>query len=220
MIFPGGLIFLFSSRQRLLLIPVLIGFWGLTGLPFSPAASGWQGLVVLPFSLLDIILILSYGLLLMGYLRHSLEPRESLGEKERWVQVIYPIGLVLPVVSQWFTGIFGWKGSFTIGNWWASLTSVLICVLGVILIGRQSQKIIFQVETRLAWLVILLRRSGKVAFFILSLNWFYRLIGLLYTLAQQLVVFITQLLEGEGGVVWAFVLLALVLSLLMPGGGK
>ena len=45
----------------------------------------------------------------------------------------------------------------------------------------------------------------------------YRLVGFSYRVAQSMVRALTRILEGEGGVLWVLVLLALLVSLLQSG---
>ncbi len=47
-----------------------------------------------------------------------------------------------------------------------------------------------------------------------SLDWLYRSIWILYQLLRRLIDWITAILEGDGGILWAMLLLALLLSLL------
>jgi hypothetical protein len=47
---------------------------------------------------------------------------------------------------------------------------------------------------------------------VFSLNWLYRLLWSLYRLLQQAIQALTDILEGDGGVLWVFVLLALFVS--------
>ena len=52
---------------------------------------------------------------------------------------------------------------------------------------------------------------------LLRLDWLYRLVGFSYRVAQSMVRALTRILEGEGGVLWVLVLLALLVSLLQSG---
>jgi hypothetical protein len=48
---------------------------------------------------------------------------------------------------------------------------------------------------------------------LLSLTWLYRLAWLLYRGVGRVLGWLNRVLEGEGGLVWAFVLLAILLTL-------
>jgi hypothetical protein len=65
-----------------------------------------------------------------------------------------------------------------------------------------------------SWLVIIGKRVTSVMAVIFRLDWLYISFGFLFRVFQSLFQVLTNLLEGEGGVLWVFVLLALLLSLL------
>lgn len=214
MILAGGLIFLFSVRQpRLFLVPAL-ALAGLSGLPFTPLASGLNGLVVLPFNVLDVILMVAFSLLFTGYIRHSISEGAPLEGLERWVQVIYPLGLFWLALSFWLVGFLGWQGSLTIGNWWAGVICLLIAI-GAFFLMRFVKPATDQ--ERAGWFFVLFKPVGRVAAMVFRLDWLYQLIALLYRMVQGVVRFLTVLLEGEGGVLWALLLLTLLLSILHAG---
>jgi hypothetical protein len=219
LLLSGGVIFLYSARRASVIFIPLLGALGLTGLPFTPAASGWTGLLVKPFTLLSLIFIVALALLLVGYLRHAFRPGDSLAAMDRWIQVVYPTGLLILVISQWLTGVLGWSSSFTVGIWWGSLLASILAAgifFGVIGLRRIQVPAAYSQS----WLSILLERSGDrlAAFF--RLEWVYSLLRLFYLIAQRLIQFLTAILEGDGGVLWVLLLLALLVSLLQTGGIK
>ncbi len=217
LILSGGLLFLYHARQTSLNVLLGFGLIGLSGLPFTPAASGWTGLVVLPFNLLDVVFILGFAVLLMGYIRKALAPGQPLEELERWRQPVYPLGLGILIFTQWFLGVFGWPGSFSPGVWWASLLTALL-VAGVFAANRFFNRR-NPFESGTSWLKIVLERVDRIFSSIFSLRWVYRLLGSVFEFVQKLVDGATRILESEGGVLWALTLLALVLSLLRQQGG-
>jgi hypothetical protein len=219
LILSGGCLFLFSARNlKVAYIPVL-GLWGLAGLPFSPAASGWAGLTVGPVPILNGIFIASHVFLVLGYARHALKVGEPLNGMERWVQLIYPFGLMILPIIHLALGLGGWDGSRTVGVWWASLCSVFFSSLfgyGYYRFGYGLPAV--SGPSPWNWWRTAL---GKVYVWItgaLSLAWLYRLIGGFYRFLGRLVNIVTIILEGDGGVLWAFVLLILLLTILRTGG--
>lgn len=218
LLFAGGAIFLFSARNRPLRAFLILCWIGLSGLPFTPAASGWQGLVVMPFNLLDIVNILAHSLLLLGFLKYVLAPGSTPDEMEGWAKVVYGLGLGVFIVSYWLVGIFGWQGSFTLGNWWASTISVVLCLgggIGAWLLNRRPRR---PMEVDEGWFTLFVRKVSAIIGQVLNLNWLYRLAAFFFRILQRLVGFVTLILEGEGGILWALVLLVLIISFLLPGG--
>lgn len=211
----GALLFVFSTRKRGLLILPALGLLTFTGLPFTPAASGWQAAA--PQGGGVILTIITVGLLSSGYIRHALREGESFDGFERWAQTLYILGLFLLIVSSWLA-IFLGKG-LTTGRWWAGLIVLVICVASGWGFGfRQVSE--SQGIGRIGWFVQAAGRVGSGIGNFLRFAWLGQVFGWFFRLAQQLILLITGVLEGEGGVLWALLLLALLLTLLTTMGGN
>ncbi|NMB87719.1 MAG: hypothetical protein GYA17_05135 [Chloroflexi bacterium] len=217
MLLAGGLMFLSTARYGPHLIGLFIGFISITGLPFSPAAPGFTGLVVLPFSVLDILFILTYAFILLGYLRHSIRGGPETRELERWVQAAYPVGLYLLIVSYWLIGIFGGMGGPIVGLWAASLASLAIALGSFAWLWRRARQAM-PVPAPVGVVADFGRRMGSSLASFFRLDWVYQFITSVYVLLQGVLGFLTQILEGEGGLLWALVLVALLATLIIPGG--
>ena len=205
LILGGGLLFLFSARQRSILWLPLLGLWGLSTLPFSVSASAWQTgnqyswLFVIPF-------LPAQALLMAGFIRHALHPGEtSLESQERWTKVLYPTGLFLLAAIAILLGLWGWEGARNLGLWWAAI------IANVLAAGF----------TALA-LPILIRivpaSSSSQWTRIFRLEWLYNTLTTIYKLFGRIANIITSSLEGEGGLLWSLLLLALILSVLSTRG--
>ena len=216
MVLAGGLIFLFSARNKLLRAIPLVGCLTISGLPFTPAVSGWNGIFSGSFNILSWGFLAAYLLLLLGYLRFSLQDGESIVGMERWIQVIYPFGLILIVLALWAIGIIGWKGSFTLGLWWAGLISTVLTAAGLFWILRGNQAAIGRI-TEQKWLVILARRLGRFMAALVRLGWLYSILKILYRFIQQMVMALTTIFEGDGGILWAILLLTILISIIQTG---
>jgi len=53
---------------------------------------------------------------------------------------------------------------------------------------------------------------------VFSLTWFYAFLGWLFRLVERGIEFITTVLEGEGGILWALLLLTLLVAFLSQLG--
>ena len=213
LLLSGTLIFLYSARARGLLALPLFGLLGFSGLPFTPAAAGWQGILQAPMNIWQFMILTSHLLLMLGYLRYALRSGDSLRDMERWVQTAYPAGLVFLILSQWVIGLIGWPGSFTVGVWWASLFSGL----GFVMVGSTRAWIVRRGASAPDSMQFYLqtgRRFGAALSVLFSLDWLYNLLWKIYRWMENAVQFFTAMLEGDGGVLWVLVLLALFLSLL------
>lgn len=206
MLYTGPALFLASVRERWMALIGVLALFTLSGLPFSPTFLG-LGLYS-RFDLFSIFLILAQVFLLAGYLRHMLKETGPLAGVERWVRVIYPLGLALLPVTHLLAG--GWLGPE---------------------LGAAAQPPIWPIlaAVGLALAVLLARRFANLPPRVIagveaisSLQWFYAVLGWVYNAMGRALRLVTLLLEGEGGVLWALVLVSLLISLLtqsQPGGG-
>jgi hypothetical protein len=215
MIFSGSMLFLFSARDKGLRFVPAFGLLGLSGIPFSLAASGWHGLVSSTNFLEDAWIFVAHLLLMLGYIRHAWRKGDSLALVESWGQFTYPLGLVLLVAASVLYAIWGWPGSLTTANWWAGTSIVLVASLVVVLryrkvafyrpivwpeIGRLKNAI----QRVFAWIDALLR-----------LEWLYRAVEFGYKGVRWLLQFIATILEGDGGILWTILLFVLIVSFLV-----
>jgi len=218
MVLVGGLIFLFSEFRKPLRVILLVGFIGLTALPYTPAAGSLTGLTVYPFNLLDVFFILVFAVLLSGTFFHMYRKREEQAV-ERWMLAVYSAGLVVLIASHWLTGFLVLKVTPRPGVWWVSLVSTFLVVL-IILAYRWWQRsglpIFLRNDPRLA----AIRKAVQIIADVLRLDWLYALFGLLLRLLQSFVQFLTRLLEGEGGVLWTLLLIVLLASFIAMEGSQ
>jgi len=217
LILPGSVLFYFSaSRRRNILLPGL-AMLGILGLPYNPAAAGWLGIAGDSLGFSGFIFLLSVVLLVWGYLRHALRQRDELHRMERWVHTVYPAGLFFLIAGQWLIGVFGWPGSLSMGVWWASTAAALLAGSGIFLAFFMREK--FNADAMAnRWIRVFAHRIGAVLGAFFRLNWLYRFIAWVYYQLQSIIQAITAVLEGDGGVLWSLVMLALLISLIWPGG--
>lgn len=201
----GGVLFYTSTLdQRFSWLP-LLGLLGISALPFTPT---WSGALLFtsPFNPLMVVFLLSHVLLMVGYVRHVLRPREPLVGVERWVWLIYPLGLgLLPMVHY----LYGWWANPgadimpTFGWWAGAIASVITAFL--VGLSRFMPRFSFS--------------KASVLESVFSLKWLYRLFWVFYRSVEGLITFLTTVLEGDGGLLWAFLLLVLLFSLVVGNSG-
>ena len=184
------------------LIPILfIGALSITSMPFSPT---WLGLHLYssPFHWTNILFLAAQSFLLVGYLRHAMRKREAFASPERWIRIIYPTGLLFLVGMIFLLGASGnlpgnplqtpsllesWPGFvvFTVGGIW-------------FFIFRRSESITLS----------RLERSRPF----LSIAWVYRFFWGFYQALRRVFFAISAILEGQAGVLWAFLIFLLLVS--------
>lgn len=201
LVLAGGVIFLASVQQVWLNRALLIGAWGLSALPFSLTAVGWLSNAegfwpVWPF------LLAAQALLVAGYARHALRPgtRENFESQPIWSRNVYPTGIIILLSTILLLGLFGWDGAPAIGLWPLGLAASLLTVGLVWAIPR------FRLlnPIRAHWI----RPSGS------WLDAIYRGLWDLYRQLARLSQLISATLEGDGGMMWTLLFLALFISLM------
>jgi hypothetical protein len=217
LILAGSVLFFYSARRRRNLLIPIVALIGITGLPYTPAAMGWVGIAGGHFNFYTLLFLLSLVFLIWGFIHFCLLPREELHHMERWVHPVYPMGLISLVIVQWVIGVWGWPGSFTTGVWWASTTVVILAGIGIAVAASMRKNRINGV-TPPCWLGIVFGRVGSALGSFFRLNWLYQFLLWLYHGIQNLIQLITAILEGDGGILWTMVFLALLISMIRFGG--
>jgi hypothetical protein len=210
LLLSGSLLFLLSARHRYLNIILLLGLLDISALPLTPTGRGAL-LYSPPFTMLLIVFLIAQSLFLLGYVRHALRSGESLVGVERWVWVIYPLGLILlPLAS----GFIAWgDGLDPIGQTVSSLDLIRIWP-GIAAIGL-ALMVGYLARQRLPKSRISfgnLQKIGLILRSVFSFNWFYKILWRAYRSTGRLIAFINSVLEGEGGVLWTLLLLVLLLA--------
>ncbi len=208
-LFAGGQIFLISARHPRLFWVTALSVLDFSALPFTPT---WQGLrlYTAPFTPIAIIFLFAHTLLIAGFIRHAVRAGAPLSGVERWVWVIYPLGLALLPISHfailywnWFRPLPGATAYPPVLASWPGLAALALAA--IILYWRRRG---IQSPDRV---VAAFRRA-------LSLSWFYRFLWAVYKGFARLVGLLNLIFEGEGGILWTLLLLALLVSLLVQQG--
>jgi hypothetical protein len=204
LILAGGALFLSSLQQTWLNRLLLVGFWSISALPFSLTASGWlSGTGLLDWSVP--VLIVAQALLLAGFVRHALRPstRASLAAQPTWAKTVYPAGIGLLLLTQFVLGLWGWDGALFIGLWPAAVGACLLSL------GLQWS------APRLALLNPLpahwLQAAGTS-----RLDRLYQNLWGLYRRFGAAAGIVSDILEGEAGLMWTLLFLLLFVILIVP----
>lgn len=200
LILAGGALFLSSEQNRWLIRALLIGAWGISSLPLSLTATGWNSGVVTP--LLSWLgwpfLILAHAMLIAGFVRHSLRMtmRSSSEDQPIWAKNVYPIGIFLLLIVAVLLGLFGWSGSLQIGNLLAGSLAALLS-LGLLWLSPRLRVLN---PVRAHWV-----RPVNVSW----LEAGYQVLWSLYRQLGRVSNVVSGVLEGESGVMWTLLVLVL-----------
>jgi hypothetical protein len=202
-VLSGGALFLASEQSKWLTRALLVGAWGISALPFSLTATGWNSGVPLPFLawLSWPFLIAGHAMLIAGFFRHSQRTttRERNEDQPVWGKNIYPIGISILLLMTVVLGLFGWSGTLRLGNWFVEVLIVLLTVL-------------------LLWLSPRLRALNPVrAHWVRPANNFwldrgYRMVWNIYHRLGRVSNLFSNMLEGESGIMWTLLFLTLFIS--------
>jgi hypothetical protein len=213
----GGLIFSMSLRHRNLIPIVVLGLVNLSALPFSPT---WQATALYQYSasatstitqatyyLLIFFFLLTHSLLLAGFFHHALKGIFPAGERtselvERWVWFLYPIGLIFIAITHL---LFGWwlqpnLNEIPFSGWIMGVLALIIAGIIVYITWRYPRTF-----PRIGQSVTTTSRN-----YFFPLGWLYRILWRLFRSISRLFALFSLILEGEGGILWALVLFALI----------
>lgn len=210
----GSLNFLNTSRGRIPCAAVLMGAVLLAGAPGSLILLGWTGLSATGFDISTLIAAGGMVLVLTGLAENAIDcPEDEFAMQEGWIRLVYMLGFFNLLLSLIIEAI--WSGAFALlSGWWIG---VAVLILAAALIFIRKRKIAVRLPLPKP-LKLILEDLGKILSGFFGFTWLYRILFFLYSLLQRLVNSIVLLFEGEGGVLWSLLLLALLASVLGGGG--
>jgi len=203
----GSVIFLASVYQKWINRALLVGLWGISTLPFSITASGWQHSTanfwpVWPF------LLITHAVLLAGYVRHALRPsnRVQFENLDLWARNTYPGGIGLSLFVILILGVTGFENNYRASSLFYTVITFVLSGLVLWLVPRVR----WLQSPRAHWV-----SSSSTT--IVWLDWFFNALWNLYRTLGRLSEVITSILESDGGIIWTLLFLVLLASLLSQG---
>jgi hypothetical protein len=205
-IFTGGLIYLASIRDKFTRWVTLVGVLGISALPFTPA---WPGLALFsaPFNLYLILYLFSIIFIIWGFARQAARLIPEPAGLERWIKVVYPVGLLILPLTQF--GL-GWIYKPEIRDvpllgWIIGPLISMLAVLGTIWHQRGG-----------AFPQGLARVLGTF----LNLKWLKSILVPIFIQMTRILNFSASILEGEGGILWVVLSIVLFLAILLISMGS
>jgi len=201
LILSGSALFLASAQNRWIPRALFMGVWGISSLPFSLTATGWisegSGLwFALP------LLLGSQAMLIAGFIRQSQRSsaRTNFEGQPIWARNVYPIGIFLLLATILILGFFGWDGTLKLGNWISGLIASLLTV-GLVRLTPRFR--IFN-PVRAHWV-----QPANPSWF----DQIYQAFWTLYRTLGRIGTTFSNVLEGESGMMWTLLFLALFITI-------
>jgi len=202
-VLSGGALFVSSEPNKWLLRALFVGAWGISSLPFSLTATGWNSAA--PNSWLTWLawpfLVSAQAMLVAGFIRHSQRTTTRLSNEDQpiWAKNVYPIGISILLLTTLLLGLFGWSGTLQIGNWFAGLLASLLA-FGLFSL---TPRLRILNPVRAHWV-----RPVNVSW----LDRIYQVLWNLYRQLRRVSDGISNVLEGESGIMWTLLFLTLFIS--------
>ena len=145
-------------------------------------------------------------MLVAGYVRHAQRTltRQPHGEQPIWARNVYPIGILLLLLTAVLLGLFGWDGALKIGNVLAGLI-VPAAAFGLLWL---TPRLSILNPVRAHWV-----RPTNTSW----LDWIYQGLWNLYRQLGRVSNAFTNLLEGESGIMWTLLFLVLFITVFTQG---
>jgi hypothetical protein len=202
-VLAGGALFLTSEPHKWLTRTLFVGAWGISALPFSLTATGWNSGAPLPLLgwLAWPFLIAAHAMLIAGFIRHSQRStiRAQNEDQPVWGKNIYPIGISILLLTTILLGLFGWRGALQVGNWFVA---AIVSLLTLALLWLTPRMRVLN-PVRAHWV----RPAGAS-----WLDWGYQFLWNIFDRLGRVSNTVSSMLEGEGGIMWTLLFLALFIS--------
>ena len=187
----------------------LLGVLAVSGLPFTIGLFALNGLSSKGLIVWEMICLPVYSLLLLDLIQKILIPNKDNPSVESWYSAVYLFGLFLLALSPFaliVKSVITSADAFE--NWWMGVLVAIITLAAFLFTLRQKafKTKLEGYSNKLAPILVFLRFHW--------LNEIWKWVSLIIT---EVFSFITQLLEGEGGVIWAIVIMALLVSIIGAG---
>ena len=182
-----------------------------SGLPFTPNAVGWTGLVSSPNPVQNVLYIFIPLILIGGALMHILRTEgQKFTDLEPWMRSIYPLGFFVAIGTHVFIGMTEYNEMFSMGVLPASIIAFAGGIwLAVFFVYLPEER---QTANTVAW-----GRAGMSLFWrgmrtLMDMDWLISLSERLAKFLRWMVNTLSALLEHNGGLIWEFLLLALLIA--------
>ncbi len=219
LLLPGSLLFLYFPRIQRMNFLLFFGLIGLLGLPFTPAASGWAGLLGNGLNFWRLMLVLTHTILVLGTIRKAFQRGGESGALESWARIVYPMSFVIIIQAILILGLSGWPGSLVLGVWWLALISNGLILLTALLAWRLGITPPYIQLPASSPISKILKKILPRIEPIFRLEWLYQSAWKIFIFIGSILSGISTIMEGDGSMLWMILLLVLLITLVIRQGG-
>jgi hypothetical protein len=204
---------IFNGSGKLYKVFFLILLLGMIGIPYTPTHGTWllfgeqkSAFFLIIYNVMLFIILSATAFLILNEVNKS-------RQKQEWTEIFSSI-------SPFFVLIILWSLDFSIKT--ISINLLDFIIPGLVLCGlfwrtMISKTSFFQKRVGIinSQSVTLRKKIFQVGTSILSLKWAFKLIGKIFDLGSEMIRVITRVLDGDGGLLWSFVILVLLATVFM-----
>lgn len=214
MVLGGGYIFLRSSATRFSFILGVVCLIEMTGFPFTPTSPLWNGSQTDNALLANLGYSITIFILFIGFLRHLLRSRKEEAPKEMWMHLFHSVGLILLVLIPWITIIWRFSEIRAGQEWVGPIICIMLCGLSFGIKRTRTPRLLLENPAfqKIKAPAVILGRALNEFF---TFEWFYLIFKRLFGLITLPIRFFVNILEGDGGLLWSLLFLALIASVLV-----
>lgn len=214
MVVGGSVLFLFLPRKQKagVLLPLILPV--MFAIPFTPTAAIPLAIWGDRAEVANFFLLLSLTLLIGGVIRHSSRIEGKQKKLEDWVWLFQITGLIIVAIAPWIAEIFSLEKLRSLKYWWFPVSLAVIIGLAIFLDflqRRSANNLINRIKEYFKRMEPVILNIDKLFRF----NWIVRLFEATGTFIGSAIGFLVRILEGDGGILWSFLLLILLASLLI-----
>ena len=208
---------LYQLRNRYMNLLVFLVILCFSGLPYTPNAFGWFGLVRSPNPVQNGLFVLTMMILIAGAFIHVLRIEgRKFSELEPWMRSVYPLGFVIASGTHIFIGATSFDMPFSLGVIPASCIAFGGGVLLTLLFRFMPEN--NRSQNAAAW-----GRAGMSLFWqsmqrLMDMDWLISFIQRISRVTERIFLTISSVLEDNGGIIWEFLIIALLIAAAFSGG--
>lgn len=188
-----------------------------SGLPYTPNAVGWFGLIHEPFKPQDAVFIIVMIFLIGGAIIHVFRSEgRKFSELEPWMRSVYPIGFVAAIATHVFIGVTGFRQPFSLGVIPGSVAAFLGGIMLPLSVRFMPER--RRTQNAAAW------GQALISFFwngmqrLMDMDWLIFIGSWCGRFVRKVFLTLSSVLENNGGLIWECLLLLLLIAAVFGGG--